>query len=79
MCSNFDTSADAPAERASFSVEEPLYALNMITGTSGIICFRTRVASSPFITGHRPVFCGAASGLPELSEAANVSRHLDRG
>ena len=51
MCSNFETSADAPTVRATFSVEEPLYALNMMTGTSGIICFRTRVASSPFITG----------------------------
>src|SRR6266496_4472021 len=51
MCSNFETSADAPAEWASFSVQESLYMLNIMTGTFGITRFRTRVASRPFITG----------------------------
>jgi len=51
MCSNFETSVDTPAEGASFSIEELLYALNMMTGTSGITRFTRRVASKPFILG----------------------------
>src|ERR1700739_1308607 len=50
VCSNFETSADTPAERASCSVEDSLCALYMMIGTSGITRFSSRVASRPFIT-----------------------------
>src|SRR5439155_6970678 len=50
-CSDFETSADTPAERASFSKNTSLYSLKIINGTVGIKLFRILAASMPFITG----------------------------
>jgi hypothetical protein len=50
-CSDFETKADIPADRASVSENTLLYSLNTITGTVGINVFRARAASMPFITG----------------------------
>ena len=50
-CSDFETSAETPAERASCSGNTSLYSLNIISGVAGINLFRTWAASMPFITG----------------------------
>ena len=40
ICSDFETRADMPADRASFSENTSLYSLSTITGTVGINAFR---------------------------------------
>jgi hypothetical protein len=48
---DFETKAEIPAEKASFSENTSPYSLNMMSGTEGIRFFRARAASIPFITG----------------------------
>ena len=56
MCSNFETSADAPTVRATFlGGRKCQSSCSGRTEVLGIICFRTRVASKPVHHRHRKV------------------------